>query len=222
MNATFPLILRRDLRVAYRRLGDLGNPLVFFLIVVSLFPLALSPERELLARVAPGILWVGALLAGLLSLERLFRDDLRDGTLEQMALSGRPLAGVVLAKVGVHWLTTGLPLVILAWPASQALYLPGPAQSCLLLSLALGTVLLSLLGGFGAALTAGTRDGGLLLALIALPLMVPVIIFGARATDMAARGLSAAGPLYLLGAATVLGLTLLPLATAMALRIDLE
>lgn len=219
---TLIAIIQRDLRTTVRRSGDLLNPLAFFVVAVSLFPLAAQPDRDLLADLAPGVLWVGALLAGLLSLDRLFRDDLRDGTMEQMVLSGASLPLLVLGKVVVHWMLTGLPLVLLAWPLSHMLYLEAGAAPVLMMSLALGTGILSLMGGFGAALTAGLRDGGLLLALIVLPLMVPVLIFGARATDMARLGLPVAGPIYLLAAGLVLGLTLLPLAIAAAVEINLE
>lgn len=215
-------LLRRDLLCAYRRRGDLLNPPAFFLVVLSLFPLASQPDPERLAQLAPAVLWVAALLAGLLSLDRVFRDDLRDGSMEQMLLSGASLPLLSLAKVGAHWLVSGLPLVLIAWPAARMLHLDPAAIPTLIASLSLGTALLSLIGGFGAALTAGLRDGGLLLALIALPLMLPVLIFGARATDMAVAGLSAAGPLYLMAAGLLLGAALLPLAIAAALEINLE
>src|SRR5262245_49280541 len=182
----FTLQVRRDLRLAARRWGEAGNPLVFFLIVITLFPLALGPEHELLQRFAPGVLWVAALLAMLLAQESVFRSDFDDGSLEQLALSPHPLWLLVLAKVAAHWLLTGLPLVLLSPVGAEALHLPRDALPTLILALVLGTWLLSLLGAVGAALTVGLHRGGVLLAILMLPLAVPTLVLGTRATDLAA------------------------------------
>jgi heme exporter protein B len=214
--------IRRDLRLAARRWGEVGNPLVFFVIVITLFPLALGAEHALLRRFAPGVLWVAALLAMLLAQESVFRADYEDGSLEQLALSPQPLWILVLAKVAAHWLLTGLPLVLLSPLAAGALYLPGSATLTLMLSLALGTMLLSLLGAIGAALTVGLHRGGVLLAILILPLTLPTLLLGTRATDMAASDLDPQGPLFLLCALLALAASLTPFGTAAALRIHLE
>jgi heme exporter protein B len=214
--------VHRDLRLAARRWGEVANPLVFFVIVITLFPLALGGERALLERLAPGALWVAALLAMLLAQESVFRADLEDGTLEQLALSPQPLWMLALAKIGAHWMLTGLPLLVLAPLAAAALYLPQEARPALLASLALGTPLLSLLGAIGGALTVGLHRGGVLLAILILPLAVPVLLLGARATEMAASGLDPQGPIYWLGALLALALSLCPFGIAAALRIHLE
>jgi heme exporter protein B len=215
-------LARRDLRVALRRTGDTLQPLGFFVIVTTLFPLALQPEVSLLRDIAPAALWVGALLASLLALDLLFREDAQDGTLEQLALCGQPLACLVLAKTVVHWLLTGLPLVLVAPLAALALGVPAGALAAVLAALLLGSVTLSLIGAVGAGLTMGMRRNGSLLAVLVLPLVVPVLIFGARATAFAINGEAAAAPLYLLGAMAVLALTLAPFAVAAAVRIGLE
>jgi heme exporter protein B len=215
-------LVARDLRLALRRSGDTLQPLGFFLVVTTLFPLALDPELSRLRDIAPAALWVGALLSSLLALDRLFREDAQDGTLEQLALSGQPFAGLLLAKTAVHWLMTGLPLVVIAPLAATALGAPYPAMPGILASLLLGTVALSLLGAVGAGLTMSLNRNGSLLALLVLPLAVPVLIFGARATALAIAGESLAGPLYLLAALAVLGATLAPWALAAAVRIGLE
>jgi heme exporter protein B len=220
--AAFSAQLLRDLRLAARRWGEFANPLVFFLIVVTLFPLALGAEPALLSRLAPGVLWVAALLAMLLAQESVFRGDYEDGSLEQLALSPQPLWLLVLAKVAAHWLLTGLPLLLLAPIAAEALYLPREALGTLVAALALGTSLLSLLGAIGAALTVGFHRGGVLLAILVLPLAVPVLLLGTRATDMAATGLSPAGALYWLAALLALAVSLAPFGAAAALRIHLE
>jgi heme exporter protein B len=216
------LLARRDLRLAMRRSGEWLQPLVFFMVVTTLFPLALDPQLSRLRDVAPGALWVGALLSSLLALELLFREDGQDGTLEQMALSGLSLAWLLLAKTAVHWLLTGLPLVIVAPLVATALGAPYAAIPGVLVSLLLGSVALSLIGAVGAGLTLGLRRGGVLLALLVLPLVVPVLIFGARATTLAIALQPMSGALYLLGAVAVLAATLAPLAAAAAVRISLE
>jgi len=215
-------LVRRDLRVALRRSGDTLQPLGFFVIVTSLFPLALQPELSLLRDIAPAALWVGALLASLLALDLLFREDAQDGTLEQLALCGQPLASLVLAKTAVHWLLTGLPLVLIAPLAAMALGVQSAALPAVLAALLLGSVTLSLVGAVGAGLTMGMRRNGSLLAMLVLPLVVPVLIFGARATAFAIRGNAVAAPLYLLAAMAVLAVTLAPLAVAAAVRVGLE
>lgn len=215
-------LLRRDLRAALRRWGELALPLTFFVIVITLFPLGLAPERDLLAAIGPGVLWVAALLASLLSLESLFRTDLEDGSMEQLVLSPQPLAMLALAKALGHWLLSGLPLVLLTPLVAQAFYLPANAVWVLLAALLLATPTLSLIGAVAAALTASLRRGAGILGILVLPLALPLLIFGARATDLAVQGHSAAGPLYLLAALLALAVTLAPLAIAAALRISVD
>ncbi len=215
-------LMQRDLRVALRRPGDTLQPLGFFIVVTTLFPLALQPEVSLLRDIAPAALWVAALLASLLALDLLFREDAQDGTLEQLALCGQPLTGLLLAKTAVHWLLTGLPLVVVAPLAAAALGSPAAAIPGILAALLLGTVTLSLIGAVGAGLTMGMKRNGSLLALLVLPLAVPVLIFGARATQQAIGAEPLAAPLYLLGAMAVLAVTLAPWAVAAAVRIGLE
>ncbi len=215
-------LIRRDLRLALRRPGEWLQPLGFFVIVTVLFPLALDPELSRLRDMAPGVIWVAALLSSLLALELLFREDGQDGSLEQLALSGLSLAWLLLAKTCVHWLLTGLPLVIVAPLLATALGAPVAALPGVLAALFLGSIALSLIGAIGAALTLGLRRGGTLLALIVLPLAVPVLVFGAQATALAIALEPLAGPLYLLGALAVLAATLAPLAAAGAVRISLE
>ncbi len=216
------LALARDLKLAFRKRGEIAQPLAFFAVVTTLFPLAITPELSRLREIAPGVLWVAALLASLLALEYLFRDDARDGTLEQYALCGRSLTWLLYAKTAAHWVLTGLPLALLAPFAGVALGAPAGAFPGIVITIAIGTIALSLLGAIGAALTIGTRRGGVLLSLLTLPLAVPILIFGARATELAIRGESYAAPLELLGAFAVLGATLAPLAAAAAVRISLE
>lgn len=218
----FRAIFKRELRLAWRRRSEWVNPPAFFVIVVALFPLGLGVGPNTLALIAPGILWVAALLAALLSMDHMFRSDYEDGTLEQFALGTYPLYAVALAKVLAHWLITGLLLCLLSPLLGSAFYLGGQALEVLFLTLLLGTPTLSLVGAIGAALTVGLRRSGVLLALLILPLYVPVLIFGAGAVDLAANGLDASGQLYLLGALLVLALTLAPFAIAGALRVALE
>jgi heme exporter protein B len=215
-------VIRRDLLLAFRRPGEWLQPLAFFLIVTLLFPLALDPALERLRLLAPAALWVALLLASMLALDFLFREDAHDGTLEQFALSGQPFAALLLAKTATHWLLTGLPLAIVAPMAAVALGAPAGSIPLMLVSLLLGSVSLSLIGAIGAGLTLGVRRGGALLSLLVLPLAIPTLVFGARATQQAMMGEPIAGPLYLLAALVVLGLTLAPLAAAAAVRISLE
>jgi heme exporter protein B len=216
------LIVSRDLRLAVRHWDQVLQPLMFFMIVTTLFPLAISPSLDELRRIAPGVLWVAAMLASLLALESLFRPDVEDGSMEQWALSGQPLAVMLLAKTLTHWLLSGLPMVLMAPIVSYALGMSSPTWSVVIGSLALGTAALSVLGAIGAALTVGVRRGSVLLALLVLPLEMPVLIFGARAIDLAIHGESAAGPLNLLAAVLLLFVSLGPLAMAAAMRISVE
>ncbi|EIJ41647.1 heme exporter protein CcmB [Beggiatoa alba B18LD] len=218
----FRVLLKRDLMLAYRHRAELINPLLFFLIVVSLFPLGVSPDPKMLQQIAPGVIWVAALLAAMLSLDNLFRSDFDDGSLEQIALCAHPLPLLVLAKTLAHWLVTGLPLLLVSPLLGIFMFLPAEAISILLLTLLLGTPILSLVGGIGVALTVGLRRGGLLLSLLVLPLFIPVLIFAASAVNAASSGLPVAGQLYFLGALLSLALTLSPFATAAALRISLS
>ena len=218
--SAFAAIVRRDLILAVRYRAEALNPLLFFLIVVSLVPLGLGPRREVLELVAPGVLWIGALLAALLSLERMFRTDFEDGSLELMLVSPHPLPIIVLAKILAHWLVTGLPLLAAAPLIALLLGLPGRSLAALLATLALGTPALSAVGAIGVALTVGLRRGGMLLSLLVLPLYIPVLVFAASAVAAAAGGLPATGQLYVLGALAVLSLSLAPVAAAAALRIS--
>jgi heme exporter protein B len=221
MRHAFAAVLKRDLTLALRHRSELANPIVFFVVVVTLFPLALGPEREILMRVAPGIIWVAALLAATLSMDRMFRMDFEDGSLEQLLLTPHPPSVLVLAKILAHWLVTGLPLILVSPLLALLLHLPMTALPTLLASLALGTPVMSLVGAIGVALTVGLRRGGMLLTLLVLPLYVPVLIFAAGAVDNAAAQLPVAGQLYFLAALLVLSLTLAPVATAASLRISL-
>ena len=215
--------LARDLRIAIRSKAELGVQLLFYVIVVSLFPLSTSPSRDVLGMLGPGVLWTAALLASLLSLPRLFASDFTDGTLEQIALSPRPLPALVSGKIAAHWLTTGLPVAVMA-PLLGAQYaLDGEALSMLAIALLLGTPILSLLGAIGAALTLGARGGGGgLLALLVLPLYAPVLIFGAGAVDAVRAGVSASAHLSLLGAGLIVAIIAVPFAAATAVRIALD
>lgn len=212
----------RDLRLAMRRRADTAAALFFFVIVASLFPLGVGPEPALLRTMAPGVVWVAALLASMLSLGRLFADDHQDGTLEQLLLSVCPLPLIVLAKMAAHWLCSGLALTLVAPLLALQFDLPASSIGVLTLSLLIGTPLLSLIGGIGAALTVGVRGAGVLLSLLVLPLCVPVLIFGAGAVDAAAAGLAVGAHYSLLGAMLVLALFAAPFAAAAALRIALE
>jgi len=214
--------LMRDLKLALRSRAELGVQLLFYVIVVSLFPLATTPERNLLATMGPGVLWVAALLASLLSLPRLFAADHADGTLEQIALSPYPLPALVSGKILAHWLTTGLPVALLAPILGYQYAVEGESLLVLMLALLLGTPILSLLGAIGAALTLGLRAGGSLLALLVLPLYIPVLIFGAGAVDSVRAGLGATANLSLLGAGLLVAAVGAPFAAAAAVRIALD
>lgn len=216
------LVVARDVRLAVRHWDQVIQPLIFFAIVTMLFPLAISPALEELRRIAPGVVWVAAMLASLLALESLFRADVEDGTMEQWTLSGQPLSWMLLAKTATHWLLSGLPLVLMAPIVGTALGMPKSVWPVLMTSLALGTGCLSVLGAIGAALTVGVRRGSVLLALLVLPLEMPVLIFGARAVDMAMHGEAVAGPLNLLAAMLLLFVSLGPFAMAAAMRISVE
>jgi heme exporter protein B len=216
------LVYRRDLLIAFRHWDQLAQPVVFFAMVTTLVPLALSPEQAQLREIAGGVLWIAALLAALLGLEFLFRADHADGTLEQMLLSGQPTALLALAKGAAHWSACGLPLVLVSPLLAISLGVPAEALCTVVLSLALGTGILSALGAIGAALTLGLRRGSTLLSLLVLPLVMPALIFGARAVDLAIHGEDAGGPLLLLAAMLVFAVTLAPLAVAAALRISVE
>ena len=214
-------LLRRDFKLIWRRRGDALNPLLFAIIVVALFPLALGPETALLARIAAGTILVAVLLAMLLSLDTLFRSDLDDGSLEQLVLSPHPLSLLLACKIFVHWLTTALPLLAVSPLLAQLLHMPADVLSVLLAALALSTPLLSLIGAVCVALTVGMRRSGMLLALLVLPLIVPVLIFGAGACDAAQMGLAYTAPLLWLSAWLVVALVAAPLAAAAALKISL-
>jgi heme exporter protein B len=215
-------LLLRDLRLAVRAGGGFGLALAFFLIVVVLVPFGVGPDTDVLRRIAPGVLWVAALLAALLSLDRIFALDMEDGALALIATSPLPLEGVALVKAVVHWLTTGLPLTLAAPVLGVLLDMEGAAYGWLLASLALGTPALSMIGTFGAALTVGIRRGGLLLSLIVLPLYVPTLIFGADVVRRGAEGLAAGVPMAMLAGITGGAVALLPFAAAAALRVNLR
>lgn len=215
-------LLLRDLRLALRAGGGAGLALAFYLIVVVLVPFGVGPEPSVLARIAPGILWVGALLSALLTLDRIFALDWEDGTLTLLATSPLPLEGVALVKAVAHWLSTGLPLTLAAPLLGVLLSLPGAAAFPLCATLLLGTPALSMIGTFGAALTVGVRRGGLLLSLLVLPLYVPTLIFGAEAVRLAGEGLAYGTPLALMAGLSAGTLALLPFAAAAALRVTLR
>lgn len=215
-------VIYRDLLLAARRRADVLTALVFFVIVVSLFPLGVGPEPNLLRTIAPGVIWVAALLASMLSLTRMFAADYADGTLEQMLLSAAPLGAIVAAKIVAHWLVTGLLVVLIAPLLALQFDLHQPLLGTLTLSLLLGTPVLSMIGAIGAALTLGLRGGGALLSLLVLPLYVPVLIIGAGSVDMAAAGLGAEAHFLLLAALLVVAAALAPWAVAAALRISAE
>lgn len=211
-------VLARDLRLAWRTPGDSANVVLFFVITVVLFPFGVGPAAEILARISVGVIWVTALLACLLSLDRLFRDEAEDGNLDLLALSPAPLELLVIGKMLAHWLTTGVPLIVASPLLALLLQMPAEAYPTLLLSLLLGTPTLSLIGAIGAALTLGARRGGVLVALLILPLYIPVLVFAVGAVDAAAQGLSARPHLLLLGGLLALFLPVAPVAVAAALR----
>jgi heme exporter protein B len=218
--SAFSLIIKRDLTIAFRHRDDIINPLLFFIIVVTLFPLGIGPESTTLARIAPGIIWVAALLATLLSLDRLFKSDYEDGSLEQMMLSPHPIFILVLAKIIAHWLVTGLPLIFIAPLLAVLLHLNENSYSALMLTLLLGTPVLSLLGAIGVALTVGIKKGGVLLSLLVLPLYIPILIFATSAIDTAAMNLPYSGQLAIIAALFFGSLTLAPFAVSAALKVS--
>jgi heme exporter protein B len=216
------LVFVRDVTLAWRRWDEVAQPLIFYVVVTTMFPLATTPDLSALREIGGGVVWVAALLSSLLALEALFRADVEDGTMEQWVLSGQPLGWVLLAKVAAHWVLTGLPLVIMSPIVGTGLGLPVEAWGVLMLSLLLGTGTLSVLGGIGAALTVGVRRGSVLLSLLVLPLAMPMLIFGSRAVSMQMDGDSPAGPLQLLAAIFFMALSLGPLAMSAAIRISVE
>ncbi|MGF1726784.1 heme exporter protein CcmB [Photobacterium nomapromontoriensis] len=221
MNAITHMI-RRELLIAFRRQADVFNPLWFFIIVITLFPLGIGPEPNLLARIAPGIVWVAALLAALLSMERLFRDDFIDGSLEQMLLMPTPLPVLAFAKMVAHWLLTGVPLLLISPLLAILLSLDWATWKAVVLTLLIGTPTLSFLGAIGVALTVGLRKGGVLLSLLILPLYIPVLIFATSAINAASLGMPFNGQLALMGAMLVGSATLSPFAVAASLRISVQ
>ena len=218
----FLFLLNRDLLISFRRRSEAANPLLFFVIVVSLFPLGIGAEPKLLEAMAPGVIWVAALLASMLSLDSIFRSDFEDGSLEQLLLSAHPVTVLVLAKVTAHWLVTGLPLILVAPLLAIFLGLPAQGLGILMLTLLLGTPVLSLVGAIGVALTVGLRRGGVIISLLVLPLYIPVLIFGSNAVQIALTGLPVGGQLSMLAALLALALALAPLPTAAALRMSLS
>lgn len=217
----FIAVLQRDLTLGMRHRAELVNPLLFYFIVVMMFPLAIGPNQEMLQRIAPGVIWVAALLASTLALDLMFRSDFEDGTLEQILLSHHPVILLVIAKITAHWLLTGAPIIVAGIFLGIILHLQETAFIPLLLTLLLGTPILSLVGSAATALTIGLRSSGMLLALLILPLYVPVLIFAVAAVNNAAQGLSIQGELYFLSAILILSVTLAPFATAASIRIRL-
>ncbi len=222
LTTAFFAIIRRDLLLAFRRRAELANPLLFFVMVVTLFPLAVGAQPNLLQAMAPGVIWVAALLAALLSLDNLFRSDFEDGSLEQLLLSPHSLSILVLGKILAHWLVTGLPLLLVAPLLALFLGLPQAAMGTLWLTLILATPMLSLIGAIGVALTVGLRRGGRILSLLVLPLYIPVLIFASNAVDRAASGLPVTAQLNILLAMLILALVLVPLPTSAALKMSVN
>jgi len=219
---TLLFIIKRDLILSFRNLNELVNPVLFFIVVVSMFPLGIGPESSILGKISPGIIWVAALLSTLLSLDKIFRSDYDDGSLEQIILSPRDFNLLILGKTIAHWLVAGVPLILVAPLLGVLLFLPSNAQITLIVTLALGTPTLSLIGAIGAGLTVGLKRSGVLLSLLILPLYVPVLIVGTMAIHDAGAGLPVVGYYYVLGAILVLALSLAPLATAAAVKISIE
>lgn len=213
-------MLKRDLIIAFRNRAEFFNPLLFFLMVITLFPLAVGADTVLLSRIAPGIIWVAALLASMLSLDSMFRSDFEDGTLEQIVLCAHPISVLVLAKVLSHWLVTGLPLLIMAPLLALMLGMDSSATPILMLTIILGTPILSLIGSIGVALTVGLKKGGIILTLLVLPLYIPVLIFAASAIEVTVGGFSASGQISMLIAFLFIAVSLTPLATGAALRMS--
>ena len=215
-------IFKRDLLIAFRRRSEIVHPIIFFIMVISLFPLAIGDDKVLLQKIAPAIIWVTALLATMLSLDNLFRSDFEDGSLEQMTLLKAPLSLLVTAKITAHWVITGLPLILITPLLAVLLYMPSESISMLLLTLLLGTPTLSLIGAVGIALTVGLRQGGVILSLLILPLYIPVLIFATLALQNVEQGFSAEAQLAMMLAILVLAITLSPFAIAAALRVSLN
>ena len=222
LTRAFLILIRRDLMLAVRHRAEIANPILFFILVTSLFPLGIGANPALLLAVAPGVIWVAALLAALLSIENVFRSDFEDGSLEQYLLSSHPVSVLVLAKITAHWLITGLPLLFISPLLGILLGLPIAAIKVLFITLLLGTPVLSLIGAVGVALTVGLRKGGMILSLLVLPLYIPVLIFASSAVDSAAAGLPVSAQLSLITALLLLALSLSPFATAAALRVSLS
>ncbi|MEM7401883.1 MAG: heme exporter protein CcmB [Pseudomonadota bacterium] len=215
-------IIRRDLLVAFRRRAELMNPIIFYVIVVTLFPLGVSLDQEFLSKLAPGVVWVTALLAALISMESIFRQDFDDGSVEQLFLSQHPPTLLILGKVIAHWLVTGLPMLVIVPLMALLLYIPSQAITTLFLTLLIGTPILSLIGAIGVALTAGLRGGGVLLGLLVLPLYIPVLIFASGAVSAVINGMSSEGQLAFLCAGLILALILSPLAISASLKISMN
>ncbi len=218
----FQAELRADLKLAYRNKSALFNPLMFFIMVAVLFAFGVGPESTVLSTLAPGVIWVAALLSSLLALDHLFREDYENGSLEQLILSPHSSSALILAKIVVHWLVTGLPLILISPFIAMMMQLPGQAYGVMLLSLLLGTPALSLIGAVGVGLTAGIKRSGLLLSLLVIPLFIPVLIFGASAVQASTVGLPASGQLYLLAAFSIMSLLFTPFATSAAIKISLN
>ncbi|MBU2570693.1 heme exporter protein CcmB [Methylotuvimicrobium sp. KM2] len=222
LSNAFIAIIRRDLVLAYRRRAEVANPLLFFVLVITLFPLGLGAQTKLLQAMAPGIIWIAALLAAMLSLDSLFRSDFDDGSLEQFILSPHPLSVLILAKIVAHWLVTGLPLLLISPLLAIFLGMPEQSVPVLLWTLLLGTPVLSLIGSIGVALTVGLRRGGMILALLVLPLYIPVLIFAGNAVEMAGSGLPVGAQLNILAAILFAALVLAPLPAAAALKMSMN
>lgn len=218
----FVAVVSRDLVLAFRNRAEMVNPILFFILIAALFPLGVGADVKLLQTIAPGIIWVSALLAAMLSLDKLFRSDMEDGSLEQFLLSAHPLSILILAKVVAHWLVTGLPLLLVSPILAMFFDLPFEASKILMMTLLLGTPVLSLIGAIGVALTVGLRSGGVLLSLLVLPLYIPVLIFSCIAVDMTMSGMPVDAHLKILSAMLFMGLALAPWPAAAALRISLN
>ncbi len=222
LSQAFIYLLRRDLTLAFRNRSEFANPMLFFVLVITLFPLAIGAVPELLARIAPGIIWVAALLAAMLSLDSIFRSDFDDGSLDQLLMSAHPMPLLLLAKVCAHWLVTGFPLLIISPLLAEMLGMAQQAQGILFLTILIGTPVLSLVGSIGVALTVGLPKGGIILSVLVLPLYVPVLIFAASAIEGAAVGLDVSAQINMLLAFMFLALSLSPVAAAAALRISMS
>lgn len=218
----FKAVFTKDIQLAFRQRAEIVNPILFFLIVISLFPLAIGPEPGLLSRMAPGIIWVAALLSTMLGLDKLFRDDYHDGSLEQLIASSYPMSLAVLAKVAAHWVVTGLPLVLMTPVFALLLNLDSAALAATLLTLLLGTPLLSFIGAIGAGLTVGLQKGGILMSLLVLPLYIPVLIFATSAIDTSSMSLDYSGQLAILGAMLVIAIIGAPIAISSALKVSVS